>query len=315
MSIRKQEGSIIGVAVAVAIIFASTAALAAWSYKKKNETDNSSSSSASDGSDFSLTRDPTVPEEVSIAFEEAATRIRKAENLSTGEKLVLYALFKQSTAGDASSRFSMLGGSWNIVAEQAKYTCWSKMRGMPKNEAMIRYITAVEDIEVNGGEGDDEDDMLGGFGPTVQSRPAAAENGPGYDESKEGSSCPTTRLLRAASEDDVSILEEVLKSGAVTADDADETGQTALHLAADRGSFSVVSMLLEHGANPNTVDHDGISVLQAAVIAGNVKTCRLLLDKGADPDQADHDGDTPRSCAADDGSDGMRELFFSRDSA
>jgi acyl-CoA-binding protein len=303
MTNRRQDFT--GVAVTVAVVFAS-AAVASWyghrSYKKKNESENNSKS----------TRDPSVPKEVFMAFEEAAVRIRKLESLSNGEKLVVYALYKQSTVGDAPAKFSFLSGdSWNIVAAQAKYTGWSKMRGMPKNEAMIRYITAVEDIEAHGGTGEDEDDMLArGLAPTM-SRPAV-ENGAGYDESKEGSGStdPSTRLLRAASEDDVTILEEVLKSGVVTADHADETGQTALHLAADRGAYSVVKKLLDHGANPNTVDNDGISVLQAAVISGNVNTCRLLLDRGAHPDQADHDGDTPRSCAEDDGSTEMKDLFL-----
>jgi acyl-CoA-binding protein len=318
MSNRRRQQDFTGVAFALTIVLASAAVATWYSHrlytKKKNELENNSKSP--DDSDFTLTRDPTVPKEVFNAFKEAAARIRKSESLSTGEKLVVYALFKQSTAGDSPAQFSFLpGNSWNIVAEQAKYSAWSKMRGMPKTEAMIRYVTAVEDIEAHGETGEDEDEMFArGFAPTM-SLPAV-ENGPGYDESKEGSGSmdPSTRLLRAASEDNVSIVEEVLKSGAVTADHADETGQTALHLAADRGSFSVVSKLLDHGANPNKADNDGISVLQAAVISGNVKTCLLLLDKGADPDQADHDGDTPRSCADEDGSTEMKDLFLSKTS-
>ena len=47
------------------------------------------------------------------------------------------------------------------------------------------------------------------------------------------------------------------------------------------------------------------------MIAGQVPACRLLLKYGADPDQADHDGDTPRHCAADDGSEEMKLLFES----
>jgi acyl-CoA-binding protein len=311
MSSRRRQDDFTRVAVTLAIVLAS-AAVASWygSYKKKNALKKNSKSS--DDAD-NLTRDPSVSKEVFHAFQEAAARIRKLESLGNGEKLVLYALYKQSTAGDSPAKFSFLSGdSWNIVAEQAKYSSWSKMRGMRKHEAMGHYLTAVADIELHGGNGEDEEEMFArGFAPTM-SRPAV-ENGPGYDESKEGSGStdPSTRLLRAASEDDVSIVEEVLKSGAVTADHADETGQTALHLAADRGSFSVVSKLLDHGANPNKVDNDGISVLQAAVISGNVDTCRLLLERGADPDQGDNDGDTPRSCAEDDGSTKMKDLFLS----
>lgn len=315
MSSRRRQDDFTGVAVTLAVVLASVA-VASWYGNRKKEKKKAleHNSKSSDNDTDNLTRDPSVPKELFNDFKEAAARIRKSESLGNGEKLVLYALYKQSTAGDSPAKFSFLSGdSWNIVAEQAKYTSWSKMRGMPKSEAMIRYVTAVEDIEAHGGTGEDEDEMLArGFAPTM-SRPAV-ENGAGYDESKEGSGStdPSTRLLRAASEDDVNILEEVLKAGAVTADHADETGQTALHLAADRGSFSVVNKLLDHGANPNKVDNDGISVLQAAVISGNVETCRLLLERGADPDQADNDGDTPRSCAEDDGDTEMKALFLGK---
>jgi acyl-CoA-binding protein len=313
MSNRRRQDDLTGAAIALTIVLASAAAASWYGLRKKKNALKKNSKSSDDDAD-NLTRDPSVPKEVFDAFKEAAARIRQLESLGNGEKLVLYALYKQSTAGDSPAKFSFLSGdSWNIVAEQAKYTSWSKMRGMRKHEAMGRYLTAVADIELHGGSGEEEDEMFArGFAPTM-SMPAV-ENGPGYDESKEGSGStdPSTRLLRAASEDDVSILEEVLKSGAVTADHADETGQTALHLAADRGSFSVVSKLLDHGANPNKVDNDGISVLQAAVISGNVDTCRLLLERGADPDQADNDGDTPRSCAEDDGTTEMKDLFLSK---
>ena len=88
----------------------------------------------------------------------------------------------------------------------------------------------------------------------------------------------------------------------------DETGQTALHLAVDRGHLECVQILLDHGADVHATDQAGISILQAAVIAGHLETCRLLLQKGADPDQQDMDGDTPRECAKDDPE--LRNLLF-----
>ena len=50
-------------------------------------------------------------------------------------------------------------------------------------------------------------------------------------------------------------------------------------------------------------------VLQAAVIAGHFEIAHFLLQNGANADQADFDGDTPRTCALDDGSDELRQLF------
>lgn len=93
----------------------------------------------------------------------------------------------------------------------------------------------------------------------------------------------------------------------------DELGQTALHIAADRGCQRAVSWLLEYGADLHAADHDGISVLQAAVIAGNVAICQTLLRYGANPDQPDRDGDTARLCAMDDDCRHLRNLFWDFD--
>jgi len=115
-------------------------------------------------------------------------------------------------------------------------------------------------------------------------------------------------LITAAMEGNVFDLRNAIDSGNGIAE-ADESGQTALHFAADRGSSECVSLLLDNGADVNSTDREGISVLQAAVIGGDVECVRLLLQAGADPDHEDADGDTPRSCAEDDGSEEMRTLF------
>jgi acyl-CoA-binding protein len=89
----------------------------------------------------------------------------------------------------------------------------------------------------------------------------------------------------------------------------DELGQSALHMAADKGDPQIISILLSAGADPNAIDHEGISVLEAAVIGGNVHAVKLLLDAGADPDHEDMEGDTPRNCAEDDDNDEMKVLL------
>jgi ankyrin repeat protein len=221
-------------------------------------------------------------------------------------------LYKQATTGDAPTTFTMMNGSWNIVAEHAKHRAWLKMKGMSSEVAAAHYVDAVEAIE----SGEDTDDssqdgnspMGNGFAHTV-SLPAM-ENG-GHDESMNGEDTLEEDLLRAAGENDHKKVEKLLVTGVVQVDHADESGQTALHLAADKGSVDCVKKLLQYGADPNAADQDGISVLQAAVIAGHVDVCLILLDHGADPNQRDADGDTPRSCAADDGSEEMKKLFNS----
>ena len=119
-------------------------------------------------------------------------------------------------------------------------------------------------------------------------------------------------LIAAAMEGDVAKLRDAIDSMSLIADiaEAEETGQTPLHFAADRGSADCVSLLLDNGADANIcTDAEGISALQAAVTGGDVGCVRFLLQAGADPDHEDVDGDTPRSCAADDSSEEMKALF------
>lgn len=70
-----------------------------------------------------------------------------------------------------------------------------------------------------------------------------------------------------------------------------------------------LKLLLDAGGDPNSADRDGISVLQTAVIAAKRDIVSLLLQHKANPDQKDLDGDTPRSCAMMDGSEKMKALF------
>jgi len=117
-------------------------------------------------------------------------------------------------------------------------------------------------------------------------------------------------LHAAARDNQVTVLEQLLlkSSRQHMADELDEAGQTALHLAADAGHPECVKLLVKYGANVQAADHDGITVLQAAVIGGDDDTCRLLCVLGANPDQPDADGDTPRTCAKDDPM--LKDLLF-----
>ncbi|EED87706.1 hypothetical protein THAPSDRAFT_264862 [Thalassiosira pseudonana CCMP1335] len=117
-----------------------------------------------------------------------------------------------------------------------------------------------------------------------------------------------SRLRNAAIHNDVTSLQQAMDNGA-NLDGSDDSGQTALHFAADRGSIACIKLLLEAGADVNALDNDGIGVLQTAVSAGDVVVVRLLLEAGADPDAKDEDEDSPRSCVLDERDKDMMELF------
>jgi acyl-CoA-binding protein len=277
----------------------------------------------------------------------AADRVRSLRNISTNERLVLYALYKQATIGDAPSTYdsSRNGAFLSAMQDHAKWDAWSRLRGMNRDEAKQTYVTLATSLfgkaasppvstaetsqtdEDDNSYDDDDDDraVSSAFGAPKVSLPVAyLEDGDDEDSDDDDAlgngtqqsskdQSPTRRcrkLLSAASKNDVSTLQQLLALDPALVDASDGSGQTALHMAADRGNVESVELLLvEFNAHVNASDHDGISVLQAAVIAGHVDVCQVLLRHGADPDQEDHDGDTPRSCADDDGSEAMQALF------
>ena len=78
------------------------------------------------------------------ALDEAFTQAQQdvtelADDPGNDAKLALYALYKQATVGDVSgkkpSRLDMVG--------RAKYDAWSKVTGLPADEAKQRYIDYV----------------------------------------------------------------------------------------------------------------------------------------------------------------------------
>ena len=102
-----------------------------------------------------------------------------------------------------------------------------------------------------------------------------------------------TLLMRAASEDDVAVLELFLHAGADT-EAKDERGYTALILASLKGHTTSLKLLLEAGADTEaTSNEDGSTALIKAPIAGctnMVRAVELLLNAGADKDAINHIG-------------------------
>ena len=58
-------------------------------------------------------------------------------------------------------------------------------------------------------------------------------------------------------------------------------GEPVLHWAAIRGDLEMVSLLLDHGADPCLIDGEGDTPLHSAALGGNVEVVRFLLSHGA----------------------------------
>ena len=232
----------------------------------------------------------------------------------------------------------------NVVA-YAKYDSWGKFQGLPKQFAIKKYCEVVYHFSSGGQSsfaggnksntesGDvvydddkhfeldedgcpiidqDEDElgdiMAGGFGmkpSTLMGAPSHAR----VSQSKDESGTPEMHLRSAAMANDADALEKVI-GGVSDIDAADESGQTALHFAADRGSNYCLKVLVDAGANVNASDCDGIGVLQTALSAGlEIDSVRILLEAGADPEACDCDGDSPRMWVEEEGDEALVELF------
>ena len=73
----------------------------------------------------------------------------------------------------------------------------------------------------------------------------------------------------------------------------DPWGRTALHLASIEGDIAAVELLLEHGVNVDVRDKQGCTPLHNAARNPNLQVVAALLDRGADPHARTNNGETP----------------------
>lgn len=101
------------------------------------------------------------------------------------------------------------------------------------------------------------------------------------------------RLLhRAARFGHSSVLTALLERGA-NPNLSNKFGMTPLHHGAVEGSADVLSVLIKGGGDPNTPDKSGRLPLHWAATKGHVEGTRALLDGGAKATMPDMDGFTP----------------------
>ena len=77
-------------------------------------------------------------------FEKAAAESKNLTERPDNDTLLkLYALFKQSTSGDASGKRP---GMMDFVG-RAKYDAWAEIQGMASEEAMQKYVDLINKLQ------------------------------------------------------------------------------------------------------------------------------------------------------------------------
>jgi hypothetical protein len=105
-----------------------------------------------------------------------------------------------------------------------------------------------------------------------------------------------TRLIDAVMSGQFYNCRSLLEAG-VSPDTSVHTGESLLVLAAGHSNWDIVFLLLEFGADINSVDHEHRSPLHYAVLEEDIQIVKKLLEKGVDKRLSDSRGDTALSLA------------------
>ena len=97
---------------------------------------------------------------------------------------------------------------------------------------------------------------------------------------------PQTALHVAASKGSLRAVQALLEAPGVDVNAKDTLLHTPLHAACLGGSSDVVQLLLAHGADPNAVGKNGWTPLHRAASKGFTGICQLLVESGADANAA-----------------------------
>ncbi|KAG8381117.1 hypothetical protein BUALT_Bualt06G0089100 [Buddleja alternifolia] len=261
------------------------------------------------------------------AFVAAMAADRSSLKVSNDVQLQLYGLYKIATEGPCSAPQP----SALKMTARAKWQAWQKLRTMPPEEAMEKYIDIVTELYPTWAAGSatkkrserSSNASIGGskgpMGPVFSSY--AYEEEPEWHLCVEyGSMKPILlvfsllpylgRRLRILStvlfycrkmdvihafarEGDEEKLLKCIESG-VPLNLKDSEGRTPLHWAVDRGHVNVTALLLNKNADVNAKDDEGQTALHYAAVCDRAAIGELLVKHGADIEITDNDGDAPR---------------------
>ncbi len=88
-------------------------------------------------------------------------------------------------------------------------------------------------------------------------------------------------FLHAIKNDDINLISQLIRTE-VNINQADQTGKTALMVAAKAGNPQLVKKLLDNGALADIKNNNGGSAIMFACIKGDMETIRLLIEKEVD---------------------------------
>jgi uncharacterized protein len=106
-------------------------------------------------------------------------------------------------------------------------------------------------------------------------------------------------LHEAVAYNQIKIGEILIREG-IEINHRDKSGSTPLHYAAIHRNPAFAKLLLENGADPNLIDEHGNGPLWAAVFnaKGSYSVVEMLLNAGADPTHPNHHAKSPIDFAA-----------------
>ncbi|XP_062185616.1 acyl-CoA-binding domain-containing protein 4-like [Phragmites australis] len=250
------------------------------------------SDESSDDSDWEGVESTELDEEFSAASAFVAASAASDTSVPEEAQLRLYGLYKIATEGPCTAPQP----SALKLKARAKWNAWHKLGAMPTEEAMLEYITIVNELFPNWAVGSstkrkDEHSIASASGSKGPMGPVFSSLM--YEEEDQGNESELGDIHVSAREGATDDIVKHLVAG-VDVNMRDSEGRTPLHWAADRGHLKAVEILANANADLNAKDNEGQTALHYAVLCEREDIAELLVKHHADLQIKDEDGSTPQ---------------------
>lgn len=242
-------------------------------------------------------------EQVQQNFEQAVGMVSSGQlgKVSQDEQLELYALYSVVKKGaapvDGPSVFLDPVGF-------AKWTAWSTLKYMEKDEAMHKYAHLVETISNAEMDSSKPENGYSKGTETVEGFGSKASTGFDISDETEKEADGETNVESKqdicywAALGNVDEVQKCLALKLVSPNFRDTEGLTPLMRAVDRNETNVVDFLVSSGADLNLIDTEGQTALHYAAYCDHAELAGLLVMHGASVEVKDQEGMTPIGAAS-----------------